>query len=63
MILKKAFDLLDFDNDGKPDFQSVKYCIKTAELTDDIIYCELYGGGKQKKINNKWIDLTYWTPM
>jgi len=59
----KAFDLLDFDNDGKPDFQSVEYCIKTAELTDGRIYCELYGGGKQIKINNKWIDLTYWTPM
>ena len=59
----KAFDLLDFDNDGKPDFQSVEYCIKTAELTDGRIYCELYGGGTQIRINNKWIDLTYWTPM
>ena len=59
----KAFDLLDFDNDGNPDFQSVEYCIKTAELTDGRIYCDLYGGGKQIKINNKWIDLTYWTPM
>ena len=59
----KAFDLLDFDNDGNPDFQSVEYCIKTLELKDGRIYCELYGGGKQIKINNKWIDLTYWTPM
>ena len=54
---------LDFDNDGKPDFQSVDYCLKTVELADGKIYCDLYGGGTQIKINNKWIDLTYWTPM
>lgn len=59
----KAFVLLDFDDDGKPDFQSVEYCLKTAELTDGRIYCELFGGGEQIKINDKWIDLTYWAPM
>ena len=55
--------MLDFDNDGNPDFQSVDYCLKTVELADGKEYCDLYGGGTEIKINNKWIELTFWTPM
>jgi hypothetical protein len=55
--------MLDFDNDGNPDFQSVDYCLKTVELADGKIYCDLYGGGTEIKINNKWIELTFWEPM
>jgi len=54
---------LDFDNDGNPDFRSFDECIKVSKLSDGEFYCELYGGGTQILIVNKWVDLTYWTPM
>ena len=54
---------LDFDNDGNPDFRSFDECIKGSKSSDGGFYCELYGGGTQILIDNKWVDLTYWTPM
>ena len=54
---------LDFDNDGNPDFQSFDECIKVSKSSDGGFYCELYGGGEQILIDNKWVGLTYWTPM
>jgi len=60
----RFFGLIDFDNDGNPDFQSVEYCLKEFEDEDTgEVYCDLYGGGDQILINNKWIYITEWTPM
>ena len=57
------FNLLDFDNDGNPDFRSFQECIKVSQLTDGRFYCELNGGGEQILIDNKWVVFTSWSPM
>ena len=57
------FNLLDFDDDGNPDFRSFQECIKVSQLTDGRFYCELNGGGKQILIDNKWVVFTSWSPM
>jgi len=58
------YSRLDFDNDGNPDFQSVEYCLKEFENENTgEVYCDLYGGGDQILINNKWVEIYYWVPM
>ena len=55
---------LDFDNDRNPDFSFYDYCLKEFVNEDTgEVYCDLEGGGSRLLINNKWIDITEWTPM